>query len=203
MSLLLRTVLKHQSNGGLSCLLRSQLRTFSVTSTKFNEQNRKKNDSDSAVTRSSAASDSSVSTDVRPLGERIKENTKTASYMGVILVGVAVTGVLFYAIFRELMSSSSSNSVYSAALSTCIDDPRIQDALGSPIKGYGEETRRRRRQHVAHLVVERHGEPYMQMHFYIQGIRNKATVQLEKRLVCISSSTGFSRRFIWSNINLS
>lgn len=33
-----------------------------------------------------------VSTDVRPLGERIKENTKTASYFGVIVFGIGVTG---------------------------------------------------------------------------------------------------------------
>lgn len=62
-----------------------------------------------------------VSTDVRPLGERIKENTKTASYMGVIVLGVTVTGALMFAIFRELWSSNSSNSVYSAALERCIN----------------------------------------------------------------------------------
>lgn len=37
-----------------------------------------------------------------PIGERIKENTKTASYTGVILLGVGLTGGLFYVIFREL-----------------------------------------------------------------------------------------------------
>lgn len=62
-------------------------------------------------------------------------------------------------------------------------DHRIQDALGAPIKGYGEETRRRRRQHVAHQKFERDGVPHMRMQFYIQGIRNKATVHLEVRQV--------------------
>lgn len=62
-----------------------------------------------------------ISTDVKPLGEKIKENTKTASYMGVILIGVGVTGIMFYAIFRELFSSNSSNSVYSRALERCIN----------------------------------------------------------------------------------
>lgn len=63
---------------------------------------------------------------------------------------------------------------------------RIQDLLGTPIKGYGEETRRRRRQHVAHSLYERNGKKFIRMQFYIQGIRNKATVQLEKDLVCKS-----------------
>lgn len=66
-----------------------------------------------------------------------------------------------------------------------LQDTRIQDALGVPIKGYGEETRRRRRQHVAHSVYERNGKQYIRMQFYIQGIRNKATVQCEKELVRI------------------
>lgn len=182
MSLLLRTVLRHQSNG-LSGLLRTQFRSISVYSVKFNEANRKKSDSASAVTKSSNISDVDLSTDMLPFTDRVKENTKTVSYMGVILVGVAVAGVLFYACLRELLSSTSSNNVYSAAFAACIDDPRVQDALGPPIKAYGEESRRGRRQHVASLAVDRHGQPSMQVRFYIQGIRNKATVQLEKRMV--------------------
>lgn len=62
-------------------------------------------------------------------------------------------------------------------------DPRIQDQLGAPIKGFGEETKRRRRTHVAHTTFERNGVPHMRMQFYIQGIRNKATVHLEMRQV--------------------
>lgn len=120
-----------------------------------------------------------VSTDVKPMGERIKENTKTASYMGVIVLGVGVTGALFYTVLKELWSSNSPNNVYSAALDLCVNDTRIQDLLGAPIKGFGEETRRGRRQHVAHSVFERNGIPHMRMQFYIQGIRNKATVHLE------------------------
>lgn len=60
-----------------------------------------------------------VSTDVRPLGEKIKETTKTVSYTGVILAGIGVTGVIFYYVFRELFSSNSPNSIYSEALEKC------------------------------------------------------------------------------------
>lgn len=62
-------------------------------------------------------------------------------------------------------------------------EPRIQDTLGAPIKGYGEETSRRRRTHVAHSVYERNGVRFMRMQFYVQGTRNKATVHLEMREV--------------------
>lgn len=74
-----------------------------------------------------------------------------------------------------------------------MQNTRIQDLLGSPIKGYGEETRRRRRQHVAHSLYERNGKKFIRMQFYIQGIRNKATVQLEKDLVCTAYSFYFPK----------
>lgn len=126
---------------------------------------------------------SNISTDVRPIGEKIKENTKTASYTAIILAGLGVTGIMFYAIFRELFSKESSCNIYSKALKRVEQDPRVQDALGAPIKGFGEMSRRGRRQHVAHSHFERNGVPHMRMQFYVQGVRNKATVQLESRRV--------------------
>lgn len=68
----------------------------------------------------SGAGRTDVSTDVRPLGEKIKETTKTASYTAIILAGVGVTAVMFWAIFRELFSSSSPNNIYSDALERVI-----------------------------------------------------------------------------------
>lgn len=90
---------------------------------------------------------------------------------------------MFYAIFRELFSKDSSCNIYSKALKLVEEDPRVQDALGAPIKGFGERSRRGRRQHVAHNNFERNGVPHMRMQFYVQGLRNKATVQLESRRV--------------------
>lgn len=60
-----------------------------------------------------------VLTDVRPLGEKIKETSKTVSYTGIIVVGLGVTGIIFYYVFRELFSSNSPNSIYSVALEKC------------------------------------------------------------------------------------
>jgi len=122
---------------------------------------------------------SEIDTNVKPIGEKVKETTKTASYLGIILLGVGVTGSLFYAIFSELFSSKSPNNVYSKAAKLCINNPRIQDALGQPITVYGEETRRRRRQHVSHLVYEKDDRKHLRMKFYLQGSFRKGTVQLE------------------------
>lgn len=74
-------------------------------------------DKDTSLARSKERAE--VSTDVRPLGEKIKETTKTVSYTGVILLGVGFTGIIFFYVFRELFSSNSANSIYSAALEKC------------------------------------------------------------------------------------
>ncbi|GLG96853.1 hypothetical protein R5R35_004942 [Gryllus longicercus] len=113
--------------------------------------------------------------------EQVKENTKTASYLGVIVIGVGVTGIMFYAVLRELFSSKSPNNVYSAALSRCCVEPRVLNALGEPIKGFGEETRRGRRRHVSHLFYQKNGTNYLRMQFYIQGSRRRGTVHLEMK----------------------
>jgi mitochondrial import inner membrane translocase subunit TIM21 len=55
-----------------------------------------------------------------------------------------------------------------------------------PIKGYGEETRRKRRGHVASSVYQKDGRNFMRMQFYVQGIRNKATAHLEMKEVSLA-----------------
>ncbi|KAJ9584224.1 hypothetical protein L9F63_021429 [Diploptera punctata] len=114
-----------------------------------------------------------------PILTKVKETTKTVSYLGVIVAGVGVTAFIFYQIFKELFSSKSPNSVYSASLVKCCADPRVADTLGEPIKGFGEETRRGRRRHVSHLYYEKDGVLHLRMKYYIQGIRKRATVHLE------------------------
>ncbi|XP_058804917.1 mitochondrial import inner membrane translocase subunit Tim21 [Phymastichus coffea] len=114
-------------------------------------------------------------------GEAVKENTKSAWYMSVIIAGVGVTAVIFYAIFRELFSKKSPNGVYSTALDRIMQDKKVIDAVGAPIKAYGEETRRGRRGHVSHQLYEKNGVSHMRMKFYIQGIRKQGTVNLEVR----------------------
>ncbi|XP_059617059.1 mitochondrial import inner membrane translocase subunit Tim21 [Phlebotomus argentipes] len=186
---LIRPSLSWRGSGAVYLMLRSQIRGYSTPSAKRESQ-------ESSL--AAARQQHEVSADVKPLGERIKENTKTASYTGVILLGIGVTGALFYTIFRELFSSSSPNSVYSAALEKCINDPRVQDALGAPIKGYGEESSRRRRRHVAHSVYQRDGVNHMRMQFYVQGIRNKATVHLE---VKENSAGSYDYRYIFAQLD--
>lgn len=113
--LLIRSFVKPVYLCQAKSLWRNSKRTLSIL---HNNQQKIEN----TATKSSLVSSNNnadISTEVKPIGERIKENTKTASYLGVIVFGVAVTGVMFFAIFRELLSSNSPNNVYSDALKTC------------------------------------------------------------------------------------
>lgn len=121
-----------------------------------------------------------LDTNVKPIGEKVKETTKTVSYLGVILIGVGVTGTLFYAVFSELFSSKSPNNIYTKAVKRCVADPRIEDKLGKPITAYGEETRRGRRQHVSHVeYMGKDGRRHLRMKFHLKGSFHTGTVQLD------------------------
>ncbi|XP_075212949.1 mitochondrial import inner membrane translocase subunit Tim21 isoform X2 [Lycorma delicatula] len=140
-----------------------------------------KNDIDDSNIDSKSMSVRQSGSEVQTTFSKMKETTKTASYMGVIIAGVGITAVIFYTVLKELFSSKSPNNIYSKALERCRNDPNVQNALGEPIKGFGEETRRGRRRHVSHVVYMKDGVEHLRMKFYIEGLRSKATVFLEMK----------------------
>lgn len=78
--------------------------------------------------------------------QRVKDAGRDFTYFIVVLVGIGVTGGLFYVIFKELFSSSSPSKIYGDALEKCRSHPEIIGVFGESVKGYGEATRRGRRQ---------------------------------------------------------
>ncbi|XP_057556241.1 mitochondrial import inner membrane translocase subunit Tim21 [Hippopotamus amphibius kiboko] len=113
--------------------------------------------------------------------QKVKEAGRDFTYLIVVLIGVGITGGLFYTIFRELFSSSSPNKIYGKALEKCRSHPEIISVFGEPIKGYGETTRRGRRQHVSFIEYVKDGLKHMRVKFYIQGSEpgKQGTVHLE------------------------
>ncbi|NXU88070.1 TIM21 translocase, partial [Xiphorhynchus elegans] len=113
--------------------------------------------------------------------QKVKEAGRDFTYFIVVLVGIGVTGGLFYVIFKELFSSSSPNKIYGDALEKCRSHPEIIGALGDSIKGYGEATRRGRRQHVSHIEYVKDGLKHMRLKFYIEGTESgkQGTVHVE------------------------
>ncbi|XP_030068648.1 mitochondrial import inner membrane translocase subunit Tim21 [Microcaecilia unicolor] len=113
--------------------------------------------------------------------QKVKEAGKDFTYLIVVLVGIGVTGGLFYVVFKELFSSSSPSKIFGVALEKCRSNPEVVGALGEPIKGYGETTRRGRRQHVSHVEYVKDGLKCMRLKFYIEGSepRKQGTVHVE------------------------
>ncbi|KFP53890.1 TIM21 translocase, partial [Sagittarius serpentarius] len=111
----------------------------------------------------------------------VKEAGRDFTYFIVVLVGIGVTGGLFYVIFKELFSSSSPSKIYGDALEKCRSHPEIIGVFGESIKGYGEATRRGRRQLVSHIEYVKDGLKHMRLKFYIEGSEpgKRGTVHVE------------------------
>jgi len=111
-----------------------------------------------------------------------KENVKTATYGGVVIAGIGVLGVVLYSLWDEMFSGNSPQSMYQAAADKCMNHEKVQDMLGEPIKSFGEETRRGRRRHVSYMdYVDENGRKGLRVQFYLQGLRKRATAQVDAR----------------------
>uniref|UniRef100_A0A8C5M492 Mitochondrial import inner membrane translocase subunit Tim21 n=1 Tax=Leptobrachium leishanense TaxID=445787 RepID=A0A8C5M492_9ANUR len=113
--------------------------------------------------------------------QKVKEAGRDFTYFIVVLIGIGVTGGLFYVVFQELFSSSSPSKIYGDALEKCRSHPEVIGVFGEPIKGYGETTRRGRRHHVSHIEYVKDGVKCMRLKFYIQGSepRKEGVVHVE------------------------
>ncbi len=67
--------------------------------------------------------------------------------------GCAVAGAVLWTVANELLLQPREYTAFSLALDRLRDDPRVMVALGSPVSGYGQETRNRAaRQRIPHRV---------------------------------------------------
>uniref|UniRef100_A0A8C2IMW4 Mitochondrial import inner membrane translocase subunit Tim21 n=1 Tax=Cyprinus carpio TaxID=7962 RepID=A0A8C2IMW4_CYPCA len=101
--------------------------------------------------------------------QKVKQAGKDFTYLIVVLIGLSVTGGLLYVVFQELFSSSSPSKIYGQAFERCRSHPEVIGAFGEPIKGFGETSRRGRRQQVSHGEYMKEGLKYMRLKFYIEG----------------------------------
>ncbi|XP_067290643.1 mitochondrial import inner membrane translocase subunit Tim21-like [Pseudorasbora parva] len=101
--------------------------------------------------------------------QKVKQAGKDFTYLIVVLIGLGVTGGLLYVVFQELFSSSSPSKIYGKAFEKCRSHPEVIGAFGEPIKGFGETSRRGRRQQVSHVEYMKNGSKYMRLKFYIEG----------------------------------
>lgn len=130
--------------------------------------------------------------------EVVKENLKSAGYLGVIVGGIGITGLIFYTLFSELFSSKSPYGVYSKARVRCIEHPKVMDILGAPVKAYGDETRRGRRRHISHMYYIKENIKYMRIKFYVEGTRRRGTVYAE---VKENKSGDYEYTYLYVSVN--
>ncbi|KAL8160329.1 hypothetical protein V2J09_001866 [Rumex salicifolius] len=69
--------------------------------------------------------------------------TEGASYSLVILAGLGIAGAAAYGVFKELIFQPKEYKIFDKALARVQDDSQVRVRIGSPIKGYGQETRNR------------------------------------------------------------
>ncbi|XP_043491543.1 mitochondrial import inner membrane translocase subunit Tim21 [Polistes fuscatus] len=113
--------------------------------------------------------------------EVVKQNTVSAGYLVIIAAGLTLFIYIGYSLLNELFSSNSPYGIYNRALQCCMKDSKVLDALGEPIKVYGEG--RRRRNHFSHGLYEKDGIVYLKLRFYMEGIRRKGIVYVEAKNV--------------------
>lgn len=115
------------------------------------------------------------------VAKKVVQAGKDVTYLGVIIVGLGITALMFFTVGKELFSSKSPNVVYTRALKRCKSNDEVTSVFGLPLKGYGEMTRRKRRRHVSHFEYEKDGVMHMRVKFYIEGPDKKGTVHCEVR----------------------
>ncbi|XP_046842553.1 mitochondrial import inner membrane translocase subunit Tim21-like isoform X2 [Xenia sp. Carnegie-2017] len=115
------------------------------------------------------------------VGQKVVQAGKDVSYFAILLAGFAVTGALLWYVISELFLSSSPNKIYADALKKVKMNEEIIDALGEPIKGYGEETGRGRRRHISYQEYIVGEDSYMRVRFYVSGCYRKGTVHVDMK----------------------
>lgn len=120
-----------------------------------------------------------------PLTDKIPERPVTfaegASYSVAILAGFAVAAAAAYAVFKELIFEPKEYKVFNKALERVQHDSQVTVRLGTPITGYGQESRNRAaRQRIPHRSwVDEDGTERIEVQFLIRGPHGAGKVHSE------------------------
>lgn len=107
-----------------------------------------------------------------------------ASYglVGLVGLGIAAGAVWFGA--RELLVTPREQRVFDAAMEKLREDVRVSVAVGTPMTGYGSESRSRSARHrIPHrVVIDERGRERVLVQFHVRGSRGSAVVRAEAGL---------------------
>ncbi|KAK9726652.1 hypothetical protein RND81_05G228400 [Saponaria officinalis] len=104
--------------------------------------------------------------------------TEGGIYGIVILAGLGIAGVAGYAVVNELLLEPKEYKIFNKALERIQNDSQVRVRIGSPIKGYGQETRNRSaRQRIPHKIwTDEDGVEHIEINFCIRGSQGNGRV---------------------------
>ncbi|KAJ4727237.1 Mitochondrial import inner membrane translocase subunit Tim21 [Melia azedarach] len=104
-----------------------------------------------------------------------------ASYSVIILAGLGVAAAAAYAVFKELIFEPKEYKIFNKALKRIQDDSQVRVRIGSPITGYGQESRNRAaRQRIPNRIyTDEFGIEHVEVNFYIRGPHGAGKVYTE------------------------
>ncbi|KAK6751842.1 hypothetical protein RB195_003333 [Necator americanus] len=115
----------------------------------------------------------------RSILEEVAEKASNTFLYAAVAAAVGMLGVFVYLLAGEFFAEDSPQKIYSSALALVREDGRCQDLFGSTIAGFGEETSRGRRRHVAHHKYEKDGRQRIRVLFHLKGDRDEGIAQAE------------------------
>ncbi|XP_058104364.1 probable mitochondrial import inner membrane translocase subunit TIM21 isoform X2 [Magnolia sinica] len=107
--------------------------------------------------------------------------TEGASYSLIILAGLGIAGAAAYAVFKELIFEPKEYKIFGKALERVQNDSQVRMRVGSPVTGYGQESRNRAaRQRIPHRTwTDEDGVEHVEVNFHIRGPHGAGKVYTE------------------------
>ncbi|KAK4272971.1 hypothetical protein QN277_021456 [Acacia crassicarpa] len=104
-----------------------------------------------------------------------------ASYSVIILAGLGIAAAAGYAVFKELIFEPKEYKIFNMSLERIQNDSQVRVRIGSPITGYGQESRNRAaRQRIPNKVwTDEGGVEHVEVNFYIRGPHGSGKVFCE------------------------
>lgn len=107
--------------------------------------------------------------------------TEGASYTVIILAGLGIAAAAAYGVFKELIFEPKEYKIFGKALDRIKNDSQVRVRIGSPITGYGSESRNRAaRQRIPNRTwTDEDGVEHVEVNFYIRGPHGGGKVFVE------------------------
>ncbi|KAL7203862.1 hypothetical protein ACSBR2_017006 [Camellia fascicularis] len=107
--------------------------------------------------------------------------TEGASYSIIILAGLGIAAAAGYGVFKELIFQPKEYKIFGKALERVQNDNQVSVRIGSPVTGYGQESRNRAaRQRIPNRIWnDEDGVEHVEVNFYIRGPHGAGKVYTE------------------------